>query len=110
VLLCNEIIELASTYGAKSLGGLWSSFLDARRTFCHLSTHLSKELLKLRSILGRDKCTAGLEGDGMKRTLLLDAELSEVIARLSQQCPKDERLGQRLSKAEFAGLLKGLAH
>jgi hypothetical protein len=50
------------------------------------------ELLEKRSILGRDFCGAGLEGKGMKRKLLLQPELREAVARLSQDRPKDQRL------------------
>jgi hypothetical protein len=46
----------------------------------------------------------------MKRKLLLQPELREAVARLSQHRPRDERLGQRLSMAEFGALLNGLAH
>jgi hypothetical protein len=109
VLLCDGIVGLASTDGAKK-PDVGSSALDARRTLCHPSRHSNWELSEKRSISGRDYCGAGLEGGGMKRKLLLQPELREAIARLSQDRPKDERLAQRLSKAEFGALLDGLAH
>jgi hypothetical protein len=110
VLLCDGIVGLATSDGAQKPGGLGSSSLDARRTFCHLSRESSGALLEKRSISGRDCCGAGLEGGGMKRKLLLQPELREAIARLSQHRPKDEKVGERLSKAEFEALLDGLAH
>jgi hypothetical protein len=110
ILLCNGIVGLASADGAQKPGGLGSSSLDARRTFTHPSRHASGALLEKRSISGRDYCGAGLEGGGMKRKLLLQPELREAIARLSQHRPKDEKVGERLSRAEFEALLVGLAH
>jgi hypothetical protein len=110
VLLCDGIVGLASTNGAKKPGGLGSSALDARRTFCHPSRHSDGKLLEKRSISGRDYCGAGLEGGGMKRKLLIQPELREALARLLQHRSKDEKLGQRLSKAEFGALLDGFAH
>jgi hypothetical protein len=110
VLLCDGIVGLASTDGAKKPGGLGSGALDAGRTFCHPSRHSNGEILEKRSISGRDFCGPGLEGGGMKRKLLLQPELREALARFLQHRPKDERLGQRLSKAEFGALLDGLAH
>lgn len=110
VLLCDGIVGLASADGAQKPGGLGSSSLDARRTFCHPSRYPTGQSLEKRSISGRDYCSAGLEGGGLKRKLLLQPELREAIARLSQHRPKDEKLGQRLSRAEFAALLDGLAH
>ncbi|GAQ84965.1 hypothetical protein KFL_002150020 [Klebsormidium nitens] len=67
------------------------------------------QLLQKRSISSQDYWAAGLEGGGMKRKLILQSELREAIARLSQHCTKDEKLGQRLSEAEFGALLDGLA-
>jgi hypothetical protein len=110
VLLCDGIMGLASTDGAQKPGGLGSSSLDARRTFCHPSQELSGALLEKRSISRRNYCGSGLEGGGMKRKLLLQPELREAIARLSQHRPKDEKVEERLSKAEFEALLDGLAH
>lgn len=110
VLLCDGIVGLASTDGAKKPGGLGSGALDARRTFCHPSRHSNGEILEKRSISGCNFCGAGLEGGGMKRKLLLQPELREALARLSQHQPKDKKLGQRLSKAEFGALLDGLGH
>jgi hypothetical protein len=110
VLLCDGIVGLANSDGAQKPGGLGSSSLNARRTFCHPSREPSGALLEKRSISGRDYCGAGLEGGGMKRKLLLQPELREAIARLSQHRPKDEKVGERLSKAEFEALLDGLAH
>jgi hypothetical protein len=46
----------------------------------------------------------------MKRKLLLQPELREALARLSQHRPRDEKLGKRLSKVGFGALLNGLAH
>jgi hypothetical protein len=46
----------------------------------------------------------------MKRKLLLQPELCEALARLSQHRPRDEKLEKRLSKVEFEALLNGLAH
>ncbi|GAQ92640.1 hypothetical protein KFL_010800040 [Klebsormidium nitens] len=110
ILLCDGIVGLASTDGAKKPGGLGSSSLDARRTFTHPSRHASGALLEKRSISGRDYCGAGLEGGGMKRKLLLQPELRVAIARLSRHRPKDEKVGEPLSRAEFGALLAGLAH
>ncbi|GAQ83542.1 hypothetical protein KFL_001520120 [Klebsormidium nitens] len=110
VLLCDGIVGLASSDGARKPGGLGSSTLDARRTFTHPSRDSAGQLFEKRSISGRDYCGAGLEGGGLKRKLLLQPELREAIARLSQNRPKDEKLGQRLSRVEFEGLLDGLAH
>jgi hypothetical protein len=110
VLLCDGIVGLSSSDGAQRPRGLGSSSLDARRTFCHPSRHFSGALLEKRSISGRDYCDAGLKGGGMKRKLLLQPELREAIARLSQLRPKDERLGKGLSRSDFRALLDGLAH
>jgi hypothetical protein len=44
----------------------------------------------------------------MKRRLVLQPELRELIARLSQHRPTLERLGQRLCEAEYAELKAGL--
>ncbi|GAQ85448.1 hypothetical protein KFL_002360010, partial [Klebsormidium nitens] len=110
VLLCDGIVGLASTDGSQKPGGLGSSSLDARRTFCHPSRELSGALLEKRSISGRDYCAAGLHGGGIKRKLLLQPELREALARLSQHRPKDEKLGKRLSRVDFEVLIAGLAH
>lgn len=109
ILLCDGIVGLANADGAKKPGGLGSTTLDARRTMLHPSRHANGELLEKRSISGRDYCGAGLEGGGMKRKLILQPELREAIARLSQHRPRDERLGRRLSKADFGRLLDALA-
>jgi hypothetical protein len=44
----------------------------------------------------------------MKRRLVLESELRELIARLSQHRPTSEKLGQRLSEAEYLELKAGL--
>ncbi|GAQ93518.1 hypothetical protein KFL_016050010, partial [Klebsormidium nitens] len=110
VLICDGIVGLASANGAQKPGGLGSSSLDARRTFCHPSRTSMGALLEKRPISGRDYCGSGLQGGGLKRKLLLQPELREALARLSQHRPKDERLGRRLSKVEYEALLNGLAH
>jgi hypothetical protein len=46
----------------------------------------------------------------MKRQLILQPELRKALARLSQHRPKDGKVGQRLSEAEYGALLDGLAH
>ncbi|GAQ85301.1 hypothetical protein KFL_002280160 [Klebsormidium nitens] len=108
VLICDGIVGLASADGAQKPGGLGSSSLDARRTFCHPSRFSTGALLEKRPISGRDYCGSGLQGGGLKRKLLLLPELREALARLSQHRPKDERLGRRLSKVEYEALLNGL--
>jgi hypothetical protein len=110
VLLCDGIVGLTNSDGGKRPGGLGSMTLDARRTMLHPSKFATEELLEKRSISGLDYCGAGLEGGGMKRKLLLQPELREAVARLSQHRPTDEKLGPRLSKAGFLSLLDGLAH
>jgi hypothetical protein len=82
------IVGVANSDGGKRPGGLGSSTLDCRRTFVHPSRHAGGELLKKQSISGRDYCSAGLEGAGMKRRLVLQPELRELIARLSQHRPR----------------------
>lgn len=109
MLLCDGIVGLANPDGGKRPGGLGSTALDARRTILHPSMFENGQLLQKRSISGQDYCGAGLEGGGMKRKLILPPELREAIARLSQHRPKDEKVGQRLSEAEFGALLDGLA-
>ncbi|GAQ93077.1 hypothetical protein KFL_012860010, partial [Klebsormidium nitens] len=110
VLICDGIVGLASADGAQKPGGLGSSSLDARRTFCHPSRTSTGALPEKRPISGRDYCGSGLQGGGLKRKLLLLPELREALVRLSQHRPKDERLGRRLSKVEYEALLNGLAH
>ncbi|GAQ83652.1 hypothetical protein KFL_001560190 [Klebsormidium nitens] len=110
VLICDGIVGLASADGGQKPGGLGSSSLDARRTFCHPSQTSTGELLEKRPISGRDYCGASLVGGGLKRKLLLLPELREAHARLSQHRPQDGKLGERLSKTEFGALLNGLAH
>ncbi|GAQ93526.1 hypothetical protein KFL_016150020 [Klebsormidium nitens] len=110
VLICDGIVGLASADGAQKPGGLGSSSLDARRTFCHPSRYLTGKPLEKKSISGRNYCGAGLQGGGLKRKLLLQPELREALARLSQHRPRDEKLGKRLSRADFGGLLDCLSH
>ncbi|GAQ90555.1 hypothetical protein KFL_006550050 [Klebsormidium nitens] len=93
VLLCDGIVGLANSDGGKRPGGLGSTTLDIRRTMVHPSVFENGQLLQKRSISGQDYCGAGLEGGGMKRKLILQPELREAIARLSQHRPKDEKLG-----------------
>jgi hypothetical protein len=110
VLLCNGIVGLANSDGGRKPGGLGSTTLDARRTMVHPSRFVTGELLEKRSIFDRDYCGAGLEGEGMKQKLLLQPELREAVARLSQHRPTNEKVGRRLSKAGFMSLLDGLLH
>jgi hypothetical protein len=108
VLLVDGIVGVANSDGGKRPGGLGSSSLDCRRTFVHPSRHAGGELLEKQSVSGRDYCSAGLEGAGMKRRLVLQPELRELIARLSQHRPTSERLGQRLCETEYVELKAGL--
>jgi hypothetical protein len=101
-------VGVANSDGGKRPGGLGSSSLDCRRTFVHPSRHAGGELLEKHSVSGRDYCSAGLEGAGMKRRLVLQPELRELIARLSQHRPTSEKLGQRLCEAEYTELKAGL--
>jgi hypothetical protein len=101
-------VGVANSDGGKRPGGLGSSSLDCRRTFVHPSRHAGGELLEKHSVFGRDYCSAGLEGAGMKRRLVLQPELRELIARLSQHRPTLEKLGQRLSEVEYLELKAGL--
>jgi hypothetical protein len=102
------IVGVANSDGGKRPGGLGSSSLDCRRTFVHPSRHRGGELLKKHSVSGRNYCSAGLEGGGMKRRLVLQPKLRELIAGLSQHRSAAERLGQRLREAEYAELKAGL--
>jgi hypothetical protein len=110
VLLCDGIVGLANSDDGKRPGGLGSTSLDARQTICHLSKLGDGRLLEKRSVSGRDYCGAALEGWGFKRQLLMQPELRVAVARLSQHRPRDEKLGPRLSKAEYVALLDGQAH
>jgi hypothetical protein len=107
VLLVDEIVGVANSDGGKRHGGLGSS-LDCRRTFVHPSRHAEGELLEKQPVSGRYYCSAGLEGAGMKRRLVLQPELRKLIARLSQHRPTSERLGQRLCETEYTELKAGL--
>jgi hypothetical protein len=102
------IVGVANSDGGKRHGGLGSSSLDCQRTFVHPSRHAGGELLEKQSVSGLDYCSAGLEGAGMKRRLVLQPELRELIARLSQHRPTSERLGQRLCETEYTELKAGL--
>ncbi|GAQ77639.1 hypothetical protein KFL_000010870 [Klebsormidium nitens] len=110
VLLCDGIVGVANSDGGKRPGGFGSATLDARRSMTHPSRSKEGELLQTASISGRDYCGAGLEGGGLKRQLVLQPELREALARLSQHRPRDERLGPRLSETGFKSLLDGLTH
>ncbi|GAQ87643.1 hypothetical protein KFL_003670040 [Klebsormidium nitens] len=109
VLLADGIVGVANSDGGKRPGGLGNTSLDCRRTFVHPSQHSSGEALEKQSISGRDYCAASLEGGGMKRRLVLQPELRDLLARLSQHRPTSERLGQRLSEAEYPLLKAALA-
>jgi hypothetical protein len=76
-------VGVANSDGGKRPGGLGSSSLDCRRTFVHPSRHARGELLEKHSVSGRDYCSAGLEGAGIKRRLVLQLELRQLIVRLS---------------------------
>jgi hypothetical protein len=104
VLLVDGIVGVANSDGAKRVGGLGSTALDNTRTFVHPSRRADHELLEKQSVSGRDYCAAGLEGAGMKRRLVLQPELRELIARLLQHRPTSERLGERLCEAEYIEL------
>jgi hypothetical protein len=108
VLLVDGIVGVANSDGRKRPGGIGSFSLDCRRMFVHPSRHAGGELLEKHSASGPDYCSAGLEGGGMKRRLVLQPELRELITRLSQHRPASERLGQRLCEAEYAELNAGL--
>jgi hypothetical protein len=101
-------VGVANSDGGKRPGGFGSSSLDCQRTFVHPSRHAGGELLEKQSVSGRDYCSARLEGAGMKRRLVLQPELRELIAHLSQHRPTSQKLGQRLCEAEYVELKAGL--
>ncbi|GAQ87753.1 hypothetical protein KFL_003750030 [Klebsormidium nitens] len=108
VLLCDGIVGITNSDGGKRPGGLGSTSHDFRRPFTHPSRSADGTALEKQSVAGRDYCAAGLEGGGMKRRLVLQPELRELIARVSRHRPESEKLGQRLSEAEFLGLKEAL--
>jgi hypothetical protein len=100
VPLCDGIVGISSFDGGKRPGGLGSSSHDFRRPFTHPGRSADGAALKKQLVAGRDYCAAGLEGGGMKRRLVLQPELRELVARVSRHRAKSEKLGQRLSEAE----------
>ncbi|GAQ90961.1 hypothetical protein KFL_007070070 [Klebsormidium nitens] len=110
VLLCDGIVGIANSDGGKRPGGLASSSHDFRRPFTHPSRSADGAALEKQLVAGRDYCAAGLEGGGMKRRLVLQPELRELIARVSRHRPVSEKLGQRLSEGEYLGLKGSLAN
>ncbi|GAQ92468.1 hypothetical protein KFL_010210010, partial [Klebsormidium nitens] len=108
VLLCDGIVGIANSDGGKRPGGLGSTSHDFRRPFTHPGRSADGAALEKQSVAGRDYCAAGLEGGGMKRRLVLQPELRELIARVSRHRPVSEKLGQPLSEAEYLGLKEAL--
>jgi hypothetical protein len=108
VLLCDGIVGIANSNGGKRPGGLGSTLHDFRRPFTHPGRSADGAALEKQSVAGRDYCAAGLEGGGMKRRLVLQPELRELIARVSRHRPESEKLGQRLNEAEYLGLKEAL--
>jgi hypothetical protein len=108
VLLCDGIVGIFNSDNGKRPGGLGSTSHDFRRPFTHPGRFADGAPFEKQSIAGRDYCAAGLEGGGMKRRLVLQPELRELIARLSRHRPVSEKLGRRLSEAEYLGLKAAL--
>jgi hypothetical protein len=103
VLLCDGIVGISNSDGGKRPGGLGSTLHD-RRPFTHPGRSADGAALEKQSVAGRDYCAAGLEGGGMKRRLVLQPELRELIARVSRHRSESEKLGQPLSEAKYLGL------
>jgi hypothetical protein len=108
VLLCDGIVGISNSDGGKRPGGLGSTSHDFCRPFTHPWRSADGAALEKQSVARRDYCTAGLEGGGMKRRLVLQPELRELIARVSRHRPESEKLGQRLNEAEYLGLKEAL--
>jgi hypothetical protein len=104
VLLCDGIVGISNSDGGKRPGGLGSTSHDFRRPFMHPGRSADGAPFEKQSVAGRDYCAAGLEGGGMKRRLVLQPELRELIARVSRHRSASEKLGQPLSEAEYLGL------
>jgi hypothetical protein len=109
VLLCDEIVGISNSNGGKRPGGLGSTSHDFRRPFTHPGRLADGAPFEKQSVAERDYCDAGLEGGGMKRRLVLQPELRELIARVSRHRPESKKLGQPLSEAKYLGLKGALA-
>jgi hypothetical protein len=90
VLLCDGIVGISNSDGGKRPGGLGSTSHDFRRPFTHPGRSADGAALEKQSIAGRDYCAAGLEGGGMKRRLVVQPELRELIARLQTSIQERE--------------------